>query len=338
MRRGYFLRNSCVPKPSLSVAPGAKFWTNTSAFSSKRWRTNLASARFKSSVRDSLERFNQTKWLDNPRTVASYPRAKSPSPGRSTLMTRAPRSANCRVANGAATACSSETMVIPSRGNINTTAAGPEHAPPSSSESSSWKLAPLDIAGFRGICVRCRTLRQSRNLRTFVPRCSPAPRKRPPPEAWKYSPRGRTVCRYQTNRLREIPSGVPPPGWRGRERLETECPDFCRSAFQKRLAHSHSGKRVPGTNGSLRCIPRRSEFFRHSSCPANSGTPALPRRPNFPRELPDYRKTIRWWRGSSSCGWGESSNRAPRLDGDQQEWWKALRSVSSPDPRGLCER
>src|SRR5262245_36403870 len=33
-------------------------------------------------------------------------------------MTRAPRSASCRVANGAATACSSATTVIPSRGRI----------------------------------------------------------------------------------------------------------------------------------------------------------------------------------------------------------------------------
>jgi hypothetical protein len=33
-------------------------------------------------------------------------RAKSPMPGRSTLMTRAPKSASCRVQNGAAIACS----------------------------------------------------------------------------------------------------------------------------------------------------------------------------------------------------------------------------------------
>src|SRR5206468_8158992 len=41
---------------------------------------------------------------------------KSPTPGRSTLMTRAPRSASWRVQNGAAMACSSETTVMPSRG------------------------------------------------------------------------------------------------------------------------------------------------------------------------------------------------------------------------------
>src|SRR5438874_6845896 len=53
-----------------------------------------------------------------PLTVSSYPRAKSPGPGRSILMTRAPRSASWRVANGAATACSTATTVIPSRGLI----------------------------------------------------------------------------------------------------------------------------------------------------------------------------------------------------------------------------
>src|SRR3954469_20784315 len=51
-----------------------------------------------------------------PLTVSSYPRAKSPVPGRSILMTRAPRSASWRVANGAAIACSSVTTVIPLSG------------------------------------------------------------------------------------------------------------------------------------------------------------------------------------------------------------------------------
>ena len=39
-------------------------------------------------------------------------------PGRSTLITRAPRSASWRVQNGAAIACSSVTTVMPSRGRI----------------------------------------------------------------------------------------------------------------------------------------------------------------------------------------------------------------------------
>src|ERR1039457_2656730 len=44
---------------------------------------------------------------------SSYCRAKSPEPGRSILITRAPRSASCRVASGAATACSRVTTVMP---------------------------------------------------------------------------------------------------------------------------------------------------------------------------------------------------------------------------------
>ncbi len=43
------------------------------------------------------------------RTATHRPTRKSPLPGRSTLMTRAPRSASWRVQSGAVIACSSET-------------------------------------------------------------------------------------------------------------------------------------------------------------------------------------------------------------------------------------
>ena len=99
-----------------NLAPGAKFCTKTSDRSTRRARTSRASGLFTSSVSDSFDRFNQTKWLARPRTVVSYPRAKSPATGRSILMTRAPRSASCRVANGTATACSSASTVIPASG------------------------------------------------------------------------------------------------------------------------------------------------------------------------------------------------------------------------------
>src|SRR5690242_19946470 len=89
---------------------------NTSAPASRRASTSPADGCLRSSVSDSLDRLSHTKWLDWPSTVRSYPRAKSPSPGRSTLMTRAPRSASCRVQNGAATACSRATTVTPSNG------------------------------------------------------------------------------------------------------------------------------------------------------------------------------------------------------------------------------
>src|SRR5437016_14382781 len=51
-----------------------------------------------------------------PRTRSSSLRAKAPAPGRSMLLTRAPRSPSWRVANGAAIACSSDTTVTPSKG------------------------------------------------------------------------------------------------------------------------------------------------------------------------------------------------------------------------------
>src|SRR6185436_4011800 len=103
--------------PSRAAAPGARFWTTTSAFSStRRSSTSAAAGCFTSSVRLSLERLVQTKWEARPRTRESYPRAKSPTPGRSILITRAPRSASWRVANGAAIACSRVTTVRPLSG------------------------------------------------------------------------------------------------------------------------------------------------------------------------------------------------------------------------------
>src|SRR5829696_7415580 len=118
IRDGCLSRKICAPKPSLPVAPGARFWTKTSALSIMRASTSLAPSCLRSRVRDSLERLSQTKWLARPFTVLSYPRAKSPTSGRSTFMTRAPRSASWRVAKGAATACSKETRVMSSRGSL----------------------------------------------------------------------------------------------------------------------------------------------------------------------------------------------------------------------------
>src|SRR5215204_21438 len=84
IRDGCLSRKICAPKPSLPVAPGARFWTKTSALSIMRASTSLAPSCLRSRVRDSLERLSQTKWLARPFTVLSYPRAKSPTSGRST--------------------------------------------------------------------------------------------------------------------------------------------------------------------------------------------------------------------------------------------------------------
>src|SRR5215217_2075576 len=118
IRDGRFPLSSSAPSPSLLAAPGARFWTKTSASSMRRSRASLASSFFKSRASDSFERLSQTKWLARPLTVSSYPRAKSPTSGRSTFMTREPRLASWRVVNGAATACSRDTTVTPSRGRL----------------------------------------------------------------------------------------------------------------------------------------------------------------------------------------------------------------------------
>src|SRR5918995_2138157 len=127
MRRGCLSRRTSVPKPSLPAAPGARFWTKTSARSTRRLSTSRAASSFRFNVRDSFDRLSQTKWLERPLTVLSYPRAKSPTSGRSTFITRAPRSASWRVAKGAATACSRETTVMPSSGSILKRPRQPEH-------------------------------------------------------------------------------------------------------------------------------------------------------------------------------------------------------------------
>src|SRR4029077_4580104 len=217
----------------------------------------MASARFRSSVKDSLDRLSHTKWLDKPRTVASYPRENSPTSGRSILMTRAPKSASWRVANGAATACSRDTTVIPASGSINTTWAGPERAPPDNSELDWWKWGRLDTAAFRGIYARCRTLRQSRNRRTFAPRHWPTPRKRRPPAASPYSLRGRTLCRHRTGWPRARPSAGPPPDWRTRGQSGIESPDFFQLAWRKQPSHSRTGKCVPETSAHPQYIPKQ---------------------------------------------------------------------------------
>ena len=69
-------RRSCAAsRARREAAPGARFWTNTSARSRSRPR-RPGFGRFRSSVSDSLDRFSHTKWLDWPLTVVSYARAK----------------------------------------------------------------------------------------------------------------------------------------------------------------------------------------------------------------------------------------------------------------------
>src|ERR1700733_2470251 len=105
------------PRPSRPAAPGARFCRSTSAPPIRFSSTLAASGCFTSSVTLRFPRFSQMKKLAWPWTKLSYDRAKSPSPGRSILITVAPRSAMCREQIGAATACSSATTRMPSRGS-----------------------------------------------------------------------------------------------------------------------------------------------------------------------------------------------------------------------------
>src|SRR4028119_1718875 len=89
IKRGSDSLSSSAPKPRRSAAPGARFWTKTSAPQTRRRSTSFAPSSFRFSVRDSLERLSQTKWLARPFTVVSYPRAEAPPPGRSAFIPRA---------------------------------------------------------------------------------------------------------------------------------------------------------------------------------------------------------------------------------------------------------
>src|SRR4051812_10785897 len=87
-----------------------------SALATRRSAISMPRSCFMSSVRLRLPRLSQANHVLVPWIAVSYARAKSPSPMRSTLTTSAPRSQRCRVASGAATACSKATTRTPANG------------------------------------------------------------------------------------------------------------------------------------------------------------------------------------------------------------------------------
>lgn len=115
----FVFRKSSKLSPILAAAPGTRFCTNTSALfmsSLSTWRSGDC---LMSRVNDSLFRLVHTKWLQSsPCTLLSWYRTKSPVPGRSILMTRAPRSANCLVQYGPLITCSRATTSMPSNGRF----------------------------------------------------------------------------------------------------------------------------------------------------------------------------------------------------------------------------
>ena len=71
--RGCVRRNWSSGKPSLAVAPGLRFCTNTSALASIAASTALSSSRARSSTSDSLPRLSQTKYALSPVLSAFTP-------------------------------------------------------------------------------------------------------------------------------------------------------------------------------------------------------------------------------------------------------------------------
>ena len=116
-------------RPSRCAAPGARFCTRTSA--------GRASARAALAITVGLQ-VEDDRLLaavrpgevrrDLPDRVVVV-RGRSPLAAISTLMTRAPRSASCRVQCGAETACSRPTTRTPSRGSTLRAARGPGRSP-----------------------------------------------------------------------------------------------------------------------------------------------------------------------------------------------------------------
>ena len=101
---GLAARSVSGASPSASSFPGRKFSTRTSAVSSNLRRTEIPSSDFRSRA---IVRFPRPAIFQNnvtPSDGSRHPmsRTVSPVPGRSTLMTSAPKSASCRAHPGPA--------------------------------------------------------------------------------------------------------------------------------------------------------------------------------------------------------------------------------------------
>src|ERR1700754_3056925 len=88
----------------------------TSARAARRRNASRPRGAFRSRTRDSLLRFSRTKGELSPSRNGPVARTGSPPAGFSTLITRAPRSASCIVANGAAMKAPTSRTVTPDNG------------------------------------------------------------------------------------------------------------------------------------------------------------------------------------------------------------------------------
>src|SRR5882757_7589727 len=85
--------------PSLSITPGRKFSSTTSAPSTRSQNTARSASFLRSSRTPRLLRFHSMKGAASPSTKGGAPRIESPC-GLSILMTSAPRSPSCMPQNG----------------------------------------------------------------------------------------------------------------------------------------------------------------------------------------------------------------------------------------------
>src|SRR5918998_2475740 len=98
------------------MAPGRRFSMTTSAVSTRARNARLPASDFRSRATDSLLRVSRRYGEVSPPTHAPLARTGSPERGSSTLTTRAPRSASCMAAKGAAMKTPTSSTVIPVRG------------------------------------------------------------------------------------------------------------------------------------------------------------------------------------------------------------------------------
>ncbi|CAB4802545.1 unannotated protein [freshwater metagenome] len=120
---GFTASRTSGSSPSASSFPGRKFSTRTSAVSSNLRRTETPSSDFRSRT---IVRFPRPTIFQNNVTSSDgsrHPmsRTVSPVPGRSTLMTSAPKSAKCRAQPGPARTVEISITRRSERGGLGTT-------------------------------------------------------------------------------------------------------------------------------------------------------------------------------------------------------------------------
>ena len=101
---GFRASNRSASSPYRANAPGRKFSTTISASSMSVCSSSISAGDLKSAASESLLRLVLRKYADSPSGAngGPQPRVSSPIPGRSTLMTSAPRSPKIIVHSGPA--------------------------------------------------------------------------------------------------------------------------------------------------------------------------------------------------------------------------------------------